>query len=442
MGIGFADCWKFNTHSPKTKVGLGSREGVFAFAIKNEHRVFVVGGCGSGNQDTNCGSTLQSLDLVTNTWQPVPISIDSNPQRVVSVGAAYTYNRFSHRVYEFGGTRSSASGSEITNTFAITYEDQSSGRWIWKIPTVSGNPPSPAQDASATTFGVSVVVFGGYDESNFFNTVYYINSSGPNAFAWSTPSISGSALAPSPRCGVSATRWRSTIIYFGGTNGKASFNDLHILTVPANRYSHEWAWSLVTPVDTRFAPSARAYHSASLIASSAGDRLVIFGGFDPTHTDQPVYFNDVFVLDLTTMTWLQPPPSLSQGVVPLARKKHAALAMTNAVLFFGGCAHKLCYSLEKVLVLDIDAVCPNSCKQKGRFHFNETDQQASCICEPQFEGKFCEKPVSCPNDCSKRGTCKAGVCDCKLGYGGADCSELVCPNDCSSRTGRGVCSHA
>ena len=65
----------------------------------------------------------------------------------------------------------------------------------------------------------------------------------------------------------------------------------------------------------------------------------------------------------------------------------------------------------------MDAPCPRDCSQRG------TCVGGSCECLPGFSGRGCE--TACPNRCSGHGTCIAGACECFAGHKGDDCSATV-----------------
>lgn len=76
-----------------------------------------------------------------------------------------------------------------------------------------------------------------------------------------------------------------------------------------------------------------------------------------------------------------------------------------------------------------NSACPLDCSSRGTCH------DGRCQCQEGYVGVDCAG--SCPNNCTSRGECVLGECSCAQGYAGDDCSIVVCANDCS---GHGICS--
>lgn len=62
--------------------------------------------------------------------------------------------------------------------------------------------------------------------------------------------------------------------------------------------------------------------------SRVGKKLYMFGGYDGERC-----FNDMDVLDLDTMTWIQPSVS---GQIPMARNAHTMTVVGTKLFLFGG----------------------------------------------------------------------------------------------------------
>ncbi|KAJ3238837.1 hypothetical protein HDU81_007037 [Chytriomyces hyalinus] len=73
-------------------------------------------------------------------------------------------------------------------------------------------------------------------------------------------------------------------------------------------------------------PCKRCDHSAT---SWGQERIVIFGGLD----SNDVFLNDLHILNLSTMTWTQPPMS---GPIPTGRGKHSAIIEDGKLYVYGG----------------------------------------------------------------------------------------------------------
>jgi hypothetical protein len=89
---------------------------------------------------------------------------------------------------------------------------------------------------------------------------------------FSQPNVTTSkAQQPPPRRAHTTVLYRNFLVVFGGGNGQTALNDVWALDVsdPSRLTWHEWR----THGDT---PQRKGYHSASLV----GDKMIIFGGSD------------------------------------------------------------------------------------------------------------------------------------------------------------------
>ncbi len=198
------------------------------------------------------------------------------------------------------------------------------------------------------------VLFGGVDSVSCFNDVWKLSLS---VLSWTQVSATGDI--PLARQGHSAIYdpVNKRMIVFGGTNPNYVFNDLYSLDLNTN------IWSQLSPAGTL--PSPRWNHSA--VYNPADSSMVIFGGrqlyqgldvnggSDTTLLNDPrisstlskgqmplVWFNDLWKLDLRTLTWTQITP-LSQ--LPPAREFHTAtyIPAGNYMVVYAGYADEMDY---------------------------------------------------------------------------------------------------
>ncbi|CAG9335039.1 unnamed protein product [Blepharisma stoltei] len=94
-----------------------------------------------------------------------------------------------------------------------------------------------------------------------------------------------------------------------------------------------------------------------------------------------------------------------------------------------------CYPGYSGTMCDIQIPCPRNCSSSSH---GTCQENGLCKCKTGWRGDDCSmKP--CINDCSGNGICTPkGECICNSGYTGPDCSDF-CPNDCS---GNGICENS
>lgn len=152
---------------------------------------------------------------------------------------------------------------------------------------------------------------------------------------WSSLSTTGQR--PGTRDSHSSVLVDHKMVVMGGTNGSKKVNDLHILDLRTKEWSR--------PICEGNPPSPRESHSATVMGDSI---LVVFGG---SGEGEGNYLNDVHVLDLKTMQWTSPEV---KGDLPPARDSHAAVAIDNKLIVYGGDCGDRYYG--QVDVLDMDTL--------------------------------------------------------------------------------------
>ncbi len=227
------------------------------------------------------------------------------------------YDPVRDRMVVFGGWQQS--GANFGDVWALSL----AGTPAWTELAPTGTPPSPRRYHSAIYDPVRdrMLVFGGYDNSYYYNDVWALSLSGAPAWTELTPGGTPPEV-----------RYRHTAIYdpvgdrmvvFGGWHSGAFFGDAWELSL-----SGAPTWTELAPGGAL--PSARYSHTA--IYDPARDRMVVFGGVDVSES----YRNDVWALALAgTPEWAELTPA---GPAPSARYVHGAVcdSVRDRMVVFGG----------------------------------------------------------------------------------------------------------
>ena len=63
--------------------------------------------------------------------------------------------------------------------------------WRWSVPKVSGEAPAPRMSHTATRFGSTMLVYGGYaGDATYLSDVHVLDT---ESWAWSAPKVPSSA---------------------------------------------------------------------------------------------------------------------------------------------------------------------------------------------------------------------------------------------------------
>ena len=200
----------------------------------------------------------------------------------------------------FGGVRN----GKWLNSVAVL----DTNRWKWSTLKALGDAPRPRSYHSATVIGSS--------------------SNNGSSSSGSGGSSSG-----------------SRIVIFGGNDGDQCFNSVHVLEATMPGEGKKWIWS--NPKCTGNAPLPRTGHVATL--SNDGTTIMIYGGWDPNtevENGDDMMFGDSYLLDTKTWSWRTGPKPRYEGASSSTnggpeRVGHSAVLAPGGkhgvqVLVFGG----------------------------------------------------------------------------------------------------------
>ncbi|KAA0720649.1 Host cell factor 2 [Triplophysa tibetana] len=204
----------------------------------------------------------------------------------------------------------------------------------WFLPAVRGDIPPGCAAHGFACEGTRILVFGGMVEfGQYTNSLYELQAS---RWLWKKlkPRPPKNADPPCPRIGHSFTLHANKCYLLGGMandsgdpNGNVPryLDDFYELELQAQSGVKGWN----VPETKGGGPSARESHSSVVYTGKGGSspKLYIFGGMCGHR------LNDLWQLDLETMTWTLPP---TRGELPLPRSLHTSNVIGNKLYVFGG----------------------------------------------------------------------------------------------------------
>ncbi|PPD97289.1 hypothetical protein GOBAR_DD05680 [Gossypium barbadense] len=288
--------------------GPGKRWGHTCNAIKGGRFLYVFGGYGKDNCQTN---QVHVFDTASLTWSLLatkgtpPIPRDSHSCTTVG-----------DNLFVFGGTdgMNPLKDLHILDTATCT----------WICPSVRGEGPEAREGHSAALVGKRLFIFGGCGKSSdnneeiYYNDLYILNT---ETFVWKRAATLGNP--PSARDSHTCSSWKNKIIVIGGEDGHDYYlSDVHILDADT------LAWKELNTSGQMLTP--RAGHSTVAF----GQNLFVFGGF----TDAQNLYDDLYMLDVDTGIWTK---VITMGDGPSARFSVAGDCLdplkSGVLVFIGGC---------------------------------------------------------------------------------------------------------
>ena len=198
---------------------------------------------------------------------------------------------------------------------------------MWSHIKAKNKGPGARAAHSCDLLGNNLYVFGGWNGKKALNDLHVLNFLNLH---WKKMVLTGNG--PQPRNNHSIAMYCQSLFIHGGHDGTQWLADLYTLNTDTGR------WDLPTISGTP--PSPRACHTLTRVVGE--DKLYMFGGYDGAKC-----FNDVDLLDLRSMSWIQPNIA---GTKPKARNAHTMTSVGTTLFLFGG--HSGNEHLQDVHILD------------------------------------------------------------------------------------------
>ena len=243
------------------------------------------------------------------------------PGRVPEPRSHHSSTVFQKKIIIFGGFRNSNQRyndiwifdtelEEWSQPPAGVTETTAEGEVQFKRPWA--DVPQPRGSHSATLFGSSIYIFGGYGGAGFARRDFNdLNAFDLATFTWKP--IESSSELPEPRSGHQSVAVQNKLYVMGGWNSMEQFNSIHIFDLQTKIWSKH-----STVID--FGPPRWSFCAVSVNAVPF-TKIFVFGGnsgdlSDGGNNPQGTYLNDLAVLDTGTNQWSRP---TIVGTPPLAR---------------------------------------------------------------------------------------------------------------------------
>ncbi|KAL1407174.1 hypothetical protein Q8F55_006590 [Vanrija albida] len=263
-----------------------------------DDKIWVIGGVDS----KSCWRGVACFDTESYHWTMIETFGDALPPL-----RAHTTNIVGNTLYLFGG------GDGPTYSNDVWAFDTISHRFSRpEITTPRDKHPPPRRAHTALLYRNFIVVFGGGNGQAALNDLWALDVSDPEHLSWHEWTTHGDI--PPKKGYHSANLVQDKMVVFGGSDGHASFGDVHVLDLQ----SLEWTHIDVSPQQNRLS------HTTSLV----GNFLYIIGG----HNGH-AYAQDVLVLDLLNWHYEYKSP---KGLPPPGRGYHVAVLHDSRIWISGG----------------------------------------------------------------------------------------------------------